>query len=81
MDRTLLNKNEVAERLHITTGTLATYGSRYAVYRADGAGIFHVEHVRILEKVRAKILTPAEGLTLWKYQKLKMRQTLKSVSK
>lgn len=74
MEKTLLNKSEVAERLRVTEGTLTTYGSRHEVYRADGAGIFHVEHVRILEKVRAKIITPDEGLALWEYQRLRIRR-------
>lgn len=76
MEKTLFTKEEVAARLLIGMGTLATYGTRYPVYRADNAGVFHVEHVRILEKVRAKILSPDEGLALWQNKRLTIRYTV-----
>ncbi|MCC8164886.1 MAG: hypothetical protein LIQ31_01735 [Planctomycetes bacterium] len=76
MEKTLFNKSEVADRLRISEGTLTTYGSRYPVYKADSAGVFHKDHVSILEKVRAKILTPEEGHALWQYQRQTMRRNL-----
>lgn len=70
----LLTKAAVAKRLHICERSLSTYGSRYRVYKADSPGVYHIEHVRILEKVRARILTPEEGDTLWQYQKMRIRR-------
>ena len=76
MDDALLSKSEVAARLHICERSLSTYGSRYPIYKADSAGVYHPEHVRILENVRANILTPEDGYKLWEFKRKTIRRTL-----
>ncbi len=37
--------------------------------------VFHIEHVKILEKVWLKVLSADEGLELWEYHKQHMRRS------
>ncbi len=81
MEKKFWSRKEVADFLRISTGTLANYGCRHAVYKPDHAGIYHYEHVQILEKVWAKILTPDEGMNLWVFKKMRMRRSVLHILK
>lgn len=72
MERRFFSRGEVASFLGVKVKTLANYGCRYPVYKAGRAGVYHVAHVRILEKVHADALTPDEGLALWETEKRRM---------
>ncbi len=76
MEKRFWNRKEVADFLRISIGTLANYGCRHAVYKPDHAGMFHCEHVQVLEKVWAKILSPDEGMNLWVFKKMRMRRSM-----
>ncbi len=72
---------EVAAFLRISARTLYNYASQHEIYRPSRPGIWHVEHVAILERVWSGALSEEEGLTLWRYKKLMMRQDYKTVER
>lgn len=50
MERQVLQRKDVASALGISERTLTNYGSKYEVYKADRAGLYHSTHVRISVK-------------------------------
>ncbi len=81
MEKRFMTTKEVAAFLCVSVRTLYNYASQHDVYRPSRPGIWHVEHVKILERVWSRAATEDEGLALWKYELLKMRRILKPVSK
>ncbi len=76
MDRRFYTNAEVAELLRIKAKTLRSYHAKHAVYRPGRPGIWHVEHVRVLERVWAGALTEDEGWAFWETAKKKMRSSV-----
>lgn len=79
MCKKLLTRKEVAELLCIGERTLATYGGTHEVYRADSAGLYHVDHVEIMQEVRAGIITPKQGMDVWAFKRMCMRRSMLQV--
>ncbi len=80
MEKPFLKSKEVAAYLCVSVRTLYNYASKHEVYRPSRRGVWHVEHVKILEKIWSGAATEDEGLALWKYEKMKMRRALKSTA-
>ena len=72
---------EVAAFLRVSARTLYNYASKHEIYRPSRPGIWHVEHVAILERVWSGALSEEEGLALWRYKKLMMRQDYTAVER
>ncbi len=79
MEKRFLTTKEVAAFLCVSVRTLYNYASQHAIFRPSRPGVWHVEHVKILERIWSNAMTEDEGLALWKYEKMKMRRVLKSV--
>ncbi len=77
MDTIFLNLKEVSARLRIKPKTLKNYESLYPVYRSDRFGIWHIEHVKIIEKVHVGVLEPEEGLAFWELAKNRMKTSIR----
>lgn len=77
MEKRFLTTKEVAAFLCVSVRTLYNYASCHEIFRPSRPGIWHVEHVKILERVWSGAATEDEGLASWKYEKMKMRRVLK----
>ncbi len=79
MEKRFMTTKEVAAFLCVSVRTVYNHASQHDIYRPSRPGIWHVEHVKILERVWSGAMTEDEGLILWKYEKLRMRQKLRRV--
>lgn len=77
MEKRFMTTKEVAAFLCVSVRTLYNHASQHEFYRPSRPGIWHVEHVKILERVWTRAATEDEGLALWKYVLLKMRKDFK----
>ncbi len=80
MEKRFMTAKEVAAFLCVSVRTLYNYASKHELYRPSRPGIWHMEHVKILEKVWMEAITADEGLALWQYELLKARQVLKRLN-
>jgi hypothetical protein len=63
MERRFMRTAEVAEMMCVSRKTLLNMACKHAVYKASRRGIYHVEQVRVIEKVWAGLLSEDEGLS------------------
>lgn len=78
MERTFYTTKEVATRLAMAVRTLYDLRRRHEVWRSDGTGAWHWEHVRILELVRSGSITEDEGLSFWRIARRRMRREVEA---
>ncbi len=77
MERRFMITAEVAEFLRISPRTLQNRIGKHNVYRPERPGIWHVEHVTIIEKVWMGAWSEDEGLNFWELEKSRHREELR----
>lgn len=75
-NKRFMTSKEVAAFLCVSVRTLYNYASRHEVYRPSRPGIFHVEHVNVLECVWGGSLDEEQGLAVWRYRRMRLGKEL-----
>ena len=81
MTERFMTTKEVAAFLRISVRTLYNYASQHEIYRPSRPGVWHVEHVTILEGVWSGALSEDQGLSLWHYRRMKIGDRIKGEPK